>query len=114
MTPKLSVIVPFRNAVAQLPVLLNALERQVASRDVFEVIWVDDASGDHGGAWLQQHLQPGWRLLVHPRPRGSYAARNTGLHAAAGDNLAFIDVDCRPQEDWIEQGLACLASAPRV
>ena len=114
MTPKVSVIVPFRNALPQLPVLVSALERQAASREAFEVIWIDDASGDEGGAWLQEHLPAGWRLLVHTTPRGSYAARNTGLRVAASDNLAFIDVDCRPQEDWIEQGLACLASAPRI
>jgi glycosyltransferase involved in cell wall biosynthesis len=114
MNPKVSVIVPFRNALPQLPVLVSALQQQAASREAFEVIWIDDASGDEGGTWLQEHLPPGWRLLVHSTPRGSYAARNTGLRVAASDNLAFIDVDCRPREDWIEQGLAWLASTPRV
>jgi glycosyltransferase involved in cell wall biosynthesis len=114
MTPKVSVIIPFRNALPQLPILMKALERQISARDTFEVIWIDDASRDGGGAWLQEHLPSGWRLLVHPEPRGSYAARNTGLQAAAGDSVAFTDVDCRPHETWIERGLAWLSAAPRV
>lgn len=114
MTPKVTVIVPFRNALPQLPDLVNALERQRCSPDRYEVIWVDDGSRDGGGAWLQDHLPEGWRLLVHPEPRGSYAARNAGLRMAAGEAVAFTDVDCRPHEHWIERGLAWLSSAPRI
>jgi glycosyltransferase AglI len=112
--PKISVIIPFRDARHQLPVLVNALQRQTFAQNDFEVIWIDDASRDGGGRWLQEQLPPGWRLLVHPDPRGSYAARNAGLRVAAGENLAFTDVDCRPDADWLEQGVAALASAPRV
>jgi glycosyltransferase involved in cell wall biosynthesis len=114
MTPEISVIIPFRNAGPQLPALLNALSRQTCGRDAFEVIWVDDGSRDGGGGWLQEHLPPGWHVLLHAESRGAYAARNSGLRAAEGKNLAFTDVDCRPREDWIEKGLARLSSVPRV
>lgn len=114
MTPTISVIIPFRDARPQLPVLVNALKCQTSARENFEVIWIDDASRDGGGLWLQEQLPGGWRLMVHPEPRGSYAARNTGLRVAASDNIAFTDVDCRPHEDWLAQGLAALASASRV
>jgi glycosyltransferase involved in cell wall biosynthesis len=111
---KLSVIIPFRNALPQLPILMKALESQIAARDAFEVIWVDDGSRDGGGAWLREHLPAGWRLLAHSEPRGAYAARNTALRVASGESVAFTDVDCRPDENWIERGLARLSSAPRV
>ena len=114
MTPKISVIIPFRDARQHLPTLLNALKCQTCAQETFEVIWIDDASRDGGGLWLQERLPPGWRLLVHPESRGSYAARNTGLRVAVSENLAFTDVDCRPNTDWLEQGLAALASASRV
>ena len=114
MTPEISVIIPFRNARPQLPVLLKALSRQTCARDAFEVIWIDDGSRDGGGGWLQEHLPSGWHVLLHTESRGAYAARNSGLRAAEGKNLAFTDVDCRPQEDWIEKGLAWLSSVPRV
>jgi hypothetical protein len=114
MTPKISVIIPFRNALGQLPAVVDALECQTLAREDFEVIWIDDGSSDGGGRWLQQHLHAGWRLLTHGEPRGSYAARNSGVRAAGSDNLAFTDVDCRPHRDWLERGLAALADAPRV
>jgi glycosyltransferase involved in cell wall biosynthesis len=114
MTSRISVIIPFRDARPQLPLLLDALKCQTSAREAFEVIWIDDASRDGGGLWLQEQLPEGWRLLVHPEPRGSYAARNTGMRVAASDNFAFTDVDCRPREDWLEQGLAALASESRV
>ena len=109
-----SVIIPFRNARPALPALVEALARQTFPRENFEVIWIDDASRDGGGQWLKEQLPEGWRLLVHPEPRGSYAARNTGLRLASGDRLAFTDVDCRPREDWLERGLAALGRTPRV
>jgi glycosyltransferase involved in cell wall biosynthesis len=114
MTPRISIIIPFRDARHQLAVLVNALRKQTLAPNDFEVIWIDDASRDGGGRWLQEQLPPGWRLLVHAERRGSYAARNTGLRVARSENLAFTDVDCRPHADWLEQGLAALASASRV
>jgi glycosyltransferase involved in cell wall biosynthesis len=114
MTLRISVIVPFRDALHELPGLANALAAQTIAPDAFEVIWVDDASRDGGTCWLRDRLRPTWRLIVLERPRGSYAARNAALQAATSDNLAFTDVDCRPERDWLEEGLAALATAPRV
>jgi glycosyltransferase involved in cell wall biosynthesis len=113
MTPKVSVIIPFRNAAAQLPALVSALRAQTCG-PFAEIIWIDDGSRDQGAAWLQTQLAPHWHLLVHRSPRGAYAARNTGLGVAAAENVAFTDVDCRPRPDWIERGLAALAATPRV
>lgn len=114
MTPKISVIIPFRNARGRLPPLLDALKRQTCDADSFEVLWIDDASGDGGTTWLEGERPSSWKVLVHSAPRGSYAARNTGLQIAAGESIAFTDVDCRPREDWIAQGLDALTAAPRV
>jgi glycosyltransferase involved in cell wall biosynthesis len=113
MTPKVSVIIPFRNAGAQLPALVSALRAQTWG-PVMEVIWIDDGSRDEGSAWLRTQLAPHWHLLMHRAPRGAYAARNSGLEVAAAENLAFTDVDCRPRPDWIERGLAALETVPRV
>jgi glycosyltransferase involved in cell wall biosynthesis len=109
-----SVVIPFRNARNDLPTLVDALRRQTLGPSKFEVIWVDDASRDGGGRWLSDQLAPGWRLLVHPEARGSYAARNTALSHAAAESVAFTDADCRPDAGWLEHGLAALRSAPRI
>jgi len=114
MSPKVSVIIPFRNARSELPATMNALQCQTSAPDTFEVIWIDDASDDESASWLEPRLPEGWRLLVHSQPRGAYAARNAGLRAASADHVAFTDADCRPREDWLQRGLMALASAPRV
>jgi glycosyltransferase AglI len=93
---------------------MEALRSQTIPGDQFEVIWIDDASRDGGGVWLREHLPPAWHLLQFAESRGSYAARNAGVEAAASENLAFTDVDCRPHSDWLEKGLAGLTVAPRV
>ena len=111
---RVSVIVPFRNARHQLPALVDALEQQTCARELFEVVWIDDGSRDDGRAWLSGRVPSSWHVVGHAASRGSYAARNTGLRVASGENLAFTDVDCRPQHDWIERGLASLASVPRL
>ena len=110
----ISVIIPFRDARSGLAGLVDALERQTVGRQAFEVIWVDDGSRDGGGEWLRERLPPAWRLMVHPAPRGAYAARNTALQIASGQQLAFTDVDCRPRADWLERGAAALQRAPRI
>jgi len=112
--PVISVIIPFRDARQQLPTVVEALKRQTLDPAKFEVIWIDDASRDGGGHWLMEQLAPGWHLLVHSKPRGSYAARNTAVRTVAAENIAFTDVDCKPNDDWLEQGVAALASAPRI
>jgi glycosyltransferase involved in cell wall biosynthesis len=110
----ISVIIPFRNALRHLPTLAHALKRQTLDRAAYEVIWVDDGSTDGSNLWVQESLVPGWRLLLHSEPRGSYAARNTGLRVVMSENVAFTDVDCRPNDDWLERGLAALGSSARV
>ena len=112
--PLISVIVPFRDGASDLPALVEALKRQTLAKDAFEVIFVDDASRDSGPAWLHDQLPQGWQVLSHAVSRGSYAARNTGLARATAPTLAFTDVDCRPREDWLDQGLAELSTSPRV
>lgn len=113
-SPVISVVIPFRNAREQLPIIVEAMRRQTLDAGKSEVIWIDDASRDDGARWLSERLATGWRLLAHPESRGSYAARNTAIRAAAADNVAFTDVDCRPADDWLEQGLAALGAAPRI
>ena len=110
----ISVIIPFRDARSRLAGLVEALASQTLAPTAFEVIWVDDGSVDGGGSWLQGRLPAGWRVIIHPQPRGAYAARNTALRTAAGDRLAFTDVDCRPRLDWLERGAAALERAPRI
>jgi glycosyltransferase involved in cell wall biosynthesis len=106
-----SVIVPARNAASTIGRTLAALAAQDLGRP-FEVIVVDDGSGDETAAIAERHGDP-VRVLRGAR-RGQAEARNAGVAAAAGEALAFTDADCFPRPDWLREGLAALADADLV
>ncbi|HWO09446.1 MAG TPA: glycosyltransferase family A protein [Polyangiaceae bacterium] len=103
-----SVVVPVFNDFERLALCLRALAQQSWPRAALEVLVVDNGSaGD-----IRPVLAPFEfaRLLEEPRP-GSYAARNRALREARGEVLAFTDVDCIPDPEWLEQGVAALRRA---
>src|SRR5262245_45538855 len=63
----------------------------------FEVIVVDDGSTDDAGQIARSH---GFRVIRTPN-RGLSAARNTGLEAASGEIVAYLDDDARPDPHWL-------------
>ncbi|WP_338782685.1 glycosyltransferase family 2 protein [Streptomyces sp. DG1A-41] len=108
--PKLSVIVPFYNVQQYAPDTLRSL-RLNAARD-FEFILVDDHSKDGTPAILERAAEDlsdvaQVRYIRHEENGGLATARNTGLDAAQGEYLTFLDGD-----DWLAPGyLAELVSA---
>ena len=63
----------------------------------FEVIVVDDGSTDATAAITRQY---GFRL-ISTENRGLSSARNTGMQAAMGDIVAYIDDDAYPDPHWL-------------
>ncbi|WP_344964186.1 glycosyltransferase family 2 protein [Streptomyces thioluteus] len=96
---KLSVIVPFFNVQTYAQDTLRSLNAN-AHRD-FEFILVDDCSTDGTGALLERAERelPGAVLVRHTANGGLATARNTGLDAARGTYLTFLDGD-----DWLAPG----------
>lgn len=105
MVPRISVVIPHLNQPEQLARCLESLEQQTVPRDRFEIIVVDNGSRCDLEALAAAH--PGIRLLREPQP-GPGLARNSGIAAASGDVLAFIDADCRAHPRWLEAALAGL------
>lgn len=64
----------------------------------FEVIVVDDGSTDATAAVASEY---GCRVISTPN-RGLSSARNTGMQAATGEIVAYIDDDARPDPHWLE------------
>jgi glycosyltransferase involved in cell wall biosynthesis len=86
--PRLSVIVPARNAALHLPRCLDALNR---NRGVaFEVLVVDDGSTDATPRIAERY---GARCFKTPSPMGPGGARNLGANHARGEILVFVDAD---------------------
>jgi hypothetical protein len=96
---KLSVIVPFYNVQQYAPDTLRSL-RANASPD-YEFVLVDDCSTDRTPAILERALDtlPGARLVRHEQNGGLATARNSGIDAARGEYLTFLDGD-----DWYGPG----------
>ncbi|WP_432248182.1 glycosyltransferase family 2 protein [Streptomyces sanyensis] len=96
---KLSVIVPFYNVQSFAPDTLRSLRTN--TREDFEFLLVDDCSTDGTSEILRQAEReiPGTAVIRHERNGGLATARNTGLDAARGEYLAFLDGD-----DWLAPG----------
>lgn len=97
-----SIITPIYNAVKYVEKCVQSLFGQ--SYTDIEYIFVDDSSTDGSLEYLEllikrytsRQLQV--KLVHHQSHRGVAAARETGLSAATGDYVYWVDAD-----DWIEQ-----------
>lgn len=111
--PLVSVVVPTFNRAYCLPAALHSVFTQTYGN--LEAIVVDDGSSDDTEAVLTRCFEGEPRLRYFWQTnRGVAAARNTGLHHAHGEYIAFLDSD-----DWwmpwkIELQLACLAKVPEA
>lgn len=71
-----------------------------------ELIVVDNNPGSGGaGSWLADFSDPRLRIVPEPR-RGLSAARNAGLHVAAGSVIAYTDDDAYADSEWIRRLVA--------
>jgi len=94
--PLLSVVIPVFNVKAYLPELFASLQ-ETRRRDV-EIILVDDAGQDGSWTWIEDWgipLLEGFfvKCIRHERNLGLSAARNSGLGAATGRYVLFLDSD---------------------
>jgi CDP-glycerol glycerophosphotransferase len=88
----ISVVVPIYNVEGFLRECLESVTAQTV--DDLEVVMVDDGSTDGSAAIAREFeaADPRFRLLSQPNG-GLSKARNTGIEAAGGEYLAFLDSD---------------------
>ncbi len=111
--PFVSVNIPVYNNPDGVDLLLGGLAAQTYARDSYEVIVADNGSTDETPSVIDCYVKDApdlVRVVSEDEIQGSYAARNKGIAAARGKILAFIDSDCDPALDWVEQGVAGLDS----
>jgi hypothetical protein len=108
--PTVSVIVPAYNQARYLAAALDSALAQ-SYRD-FELLVVDDGSTDETPALIASY---GDRLQAIRQPnQGLAPARNSGIAAARGRWLAFLDSDDRWRPDYLATMMAALAGAPEA
>jgi GT2 family glycosyltransferase len=108
MAPTASIIVPTRDRASYLEVALRSIAPQADAAGA-ELLVVDDADDPAVRALAERF---GARRLAHPSPRGLNAARNTGIAAAAGELLVFVDDDVEVHDGWLAALLRGAAEYP--
>lgn len=97
-SPAVSVIIPVYNSEKYLKNSVESVLGQTFSG--FECILVEDCSTDNSAALCDKYAKKDGRVrVIHNREnQGSSVSRKTGLDAASGEYIQFIDSD-----DWVEK-----------
>jgi len=93
--PRISIVVCSYNGARTISDCFEGLLRLEYPN--FEVIVVDDGSHDRTAALARAY---GFRV-ISTENRGLASARNTGLAAATGEIVAYIDDDAHPDPHWL-------------
>lgn len=96
---KLSIVIPVYNVENYLTKCLDSVI--VPGLEGYEIIVVNDGSTDGSGAVAAEYAghYPELIRLIEQENGGLGAARNTGLEAARGEFVFFLDSD-----DWLREG----------
>ena len=107
---RVSVIIPTYNRAAFIVEAIDSVLQQHFSR--LEILVVDDGSTDRTVQVIKRlmHRHPEIVLLENKRRKGPSGARNTGILAARGEFVAFLDSDDIWLPRHLEKGVLFLES----
>lgn len=106
-----SIIVPVYNVEPYIKKCIDSIIKQTYNGQI-ECLLIDDCGSDNSISVAEEQLQSytgpiKFRIIHHEHNKGLSAARNTGLKAATGDYVYFLDSD-----DWIADNCIELLYAP--
>jgi glycosyltransferase involved in cell wall biosynthesis len=111
--PLVTVLIPTFNRAHLLARAIRSVLSQ--SYRALEVLIVDDGSTDDSRAVVADLARADGRVrYLHQENRGVSGARNTGLRAASGDFLAFLDSDDLWKPWKLDAQMACMRRLPHV
>jgi cellulose synthase/poly-beta-1,6-N-acetylglucosamine synthase-like glycosyltransferase len=106
---RISVVVPARNEERNLPLLLQALKEQSYSAELFEVVVVDDFSGDRTADVVREFMlrYQEFRLRLispggDPVSSSKKKAVAAGVATAEEELVVTTDADCIPGSRWLQ------------
>lgn len=92
MESLISVIIPVYMVEKRLERCVESVVRQTYGK--LEILLVDDGSPDGSPALCEEWKRRDGRVrVIHQKHQGLSAARNTGIGAASGEYIAFVDGD---------------------
>lgn len=98
--PLATVVIPTRDRAARVAEAVASVLSQTFGD--FELLVIDDAGNDSTAKTVRCVADRRIRLIRHALPKGASAARNTGIQAARGHCVAFLDDD----DVWAPTALA--------
>ena len=110
-SPFVTVVIPVYNREGKVGSAIKSVLNQ--SYDDFELIVVDDASRDDSVKVVKSFDDSRLRTVVHSENKGGSAARNSGIDAAKGEWVAFLDSDDIWMENKLERSIEELDSVER-
>jgi GT2 family glycosyltransferase len=111
VAPDATVVIAVYNGAATIEACVSSLLAMSYPRERFEIVVVDNGSGD--GTRERLRAFGGAIRVLHEPTRGAAAARNAGVRAARAATVAFTDADCTVEPWWLGALLPPLAN-PRV
>jgi glycosyltransferase involved in cell wall biosynthesis len=108
-SPLVTVVIPTFNRAGTLARAMASVAAQVFTD--YEVVVVDDGSTDGTAEALTTGI-PNLRLVQLARNLGAGAARNAGILASYGKQIAFLDSDDRWEPDKLARQVAALQHTP--
>lgn len=102
-----SVIIPFRNEEENILANLKSIEAQDYPKDKFEVIYIDDSSGDNSvDVILNNKTAPNIKVISVPQCYSPSAHKKRairyGIENSKGEIIVTSDADCRCKPAWLK------------
>ncbi len=97
-----SIIIPVYNDLSSLQGLIPLLEKQSIDRHLYEVIVIDNCSGES----ITDVLNGDEKVLFLKECthlNSPYSSRNRGIEHSKGEIIVLLDSTCYPEPDWLEQ-----------
>jgi glycosyltransferase involved in cell wall biosynthesis len=109
---KVSIVIPTYNRGYIIRDALDSIFKQTYKH--FELIIVDDGSTDNTHEIVRSVVSKDVRYIKHETNRGCSAAYNTGMQAASGQLIGFLDSDDVWKTDYLERQTDFFARHPDV
>lgn len=106
----ITIVLPTYNRADDLPRAIDSALDQTL--EDFELVVVDDGSTDHTRSVVEGYEDDRITYIAHDENRGVSAARNTGIAAATGDYVTFLDSDDEFEPTFLETSIETLEAHP--
>lgn len=107
---KISIIIPSRissfDKIQKFKKVISSLQNQTLSKELYEIIIVDDGSDVNLKYELKDFIDKKWRIaFLQQEKKGPAAARNLGIKKANGEILFFLGDDTIAESNLLEEHL---------